>query len=233
MAIKSIAEELYIANEDSTMLRPTPADDQSHVHTGQSLHKENPYLTEANNLLNRVLRKPTTKSALRWINPKFFHDKAWYSWVPPHSYQMPGYYYKPVQGERHNHRDVFHRKYTGLEDDRYLNPVDGRVERLVVQSTRAIYDKENDTSWRRTYLENISPYLVRLAYWPISKMPPVTKPDVEGMQEVKDSEEVDEMLAIFSWGKDQWIHVGLRWLPACIGLLLLVSMKNPIAFNHP
>ncbi|KAH9210147.1 hypothetical protein DL95DRAFT_308442 [Leptodontidium sp. 2 PMI_412] len=99
--------------------------------------------------------------------------------------------------------DVFRRKTRGRVEDRYVDPTDGRLGVLVIQASTSIYNSRNKTTWRRTYIENVSPYFVRLAYWPMSG----------------NHQNPDE------WGRDRWIYVGLRWLPSCIGIL--ISMFGP------
>ncbi|KAH7363891.1 hypothetical protein BKA65DRAFT_489875 [Rhexocercosporidium sp. MPI-PUGE-AT-0058] len=161
--------------------------------------------------------------------------------LPPYSYQLPGRYYKIAalllnppeqyntaaldtyidpcldddekkersQDEKAEKRakrdqfkylDVFRRKIRERVEDRYVDPIDGRLGILVVQATTAVYNSRNKTTWRRTYIENISPYFVRLAYWPTATIE-------KGLDE---------------WNREQWFHAGLRWLPSCIGILILL-----------
>jgi hypothetical protein len=185
---------------------------------------DNPYLLEADNWLNRAGHKLGLKQKLQWIDSDFFHESAWFSWSIPHSYQIPGRYYSITVGREPNgnkselkHLDVFRREHEGREDDRYLDPVDGRVQKLVVQSTRATYNQRNNTTWRRTYMRNVSPYIIRLAYWPVSSVPSSQESNA-----VTDERMSHEITAMASWKKEQWMHVGLRWLPTCIGLLIMV-----------
>ena len=206
------------------MLQPRNANNQYAYANGQyQAVEDNPYLAEANAWLNRAVQRLAVKRSLHCMNPKLFHKRAWYSWLPPHSYQLPGQYYGRivVEDETYKHRDVFRRRYTGLDDDRYLSPLDGRVERLVVQSTNRIYDTNNDSTWRRTYIENISPYLVRVAFWPTSNMPRIEK-------SADDHEDLDKMTGFLGWNQQQWTHVGIRWLPACIGVLLIVRESSHV-----
>jgi len=100
--------------------------------------------------------------------------------------------------------DVFRRKFRGSAEDRFIGPIDGRLIRLVVQSTKESYDSKNKTTWRRTYINNVSPYIVRLANWP---------------QSVKYGR-------IESWKRKDWIYAGLRWLVSSIALLIVVSSTN-------
>ena len=181
--------------------------------------RENPYLLEADNWLNRTVHKLGLKQKLQWIGPDFFHNSAWFSWSIPHSYQIPRWYYGP-KGDKKSplkHLDVFRREYEGLKDDRYLDPLDGRVQKLVVQSTKATYNQLNDTTWRRTYMKNVSPYIIRLAYW---TMPPV--PSSRESSAITDECKSHEITALASWKKEQWMYVGRRWLLTCIGLLIMV-----------
>ena len=167
------------------------------------------------------MRKLGLKQKLRRIDSDFFHNSAWFSWSVPHSYQIPGQYYSSIIEREPNgdkpelkHLDVFRREHEGREDDRYLDPVDGRVQKLVVQSTKATYNQRNNTTWRRTYMRNVSPYIIRLAYWPVSSVP--------SSQESSAVTDKRKVMALASWKKEQWMHVGLRWLPTCIGLLIMV-----------
>ncbi|KIW98631.1 uncharacterized protein Z519_00292 [Cladophialophora bantiana CBS 173.52] len=187
---------------------------------------ENPYLFDADTFLNRASKKLHMKRTFYWLDPKFFHERAWFSWTSPHSYQLPGHYYRSASGGQINiyrHRDVFRRKYAGLNDDRYLDPLDGRVEKLFVQTVNDIYDTENDTTWRRTYIENVSPWIIRLAYWPYAHMP-VAGPSFPAEYGLLES----SVAGISAWKREQWLHVGLRWLPTCIGLLLLMTFPTDI-----
>jgi hypothetical protein len=164
------------------------------------------------------------KKTFNWMHPEFFHPAAWFSWSPPYSYQLPGYYYLGLgsvsESSQQKHRDVFRRKYTGAEDDRFINPIDGRVEKLVVQSKKEIYDHKNDTTWRRTYIGNNSPYIIRLAYWPMSYL---TSRD--GKLYRKKHEYGDRRDRVISWDSDQMRQAALRWLPACLGMFLLVCLR--------
>ncbi|KAH0841810.1 hypothetical protein FOPE_06645 [Fonsecaea pedrosoi] len=200
-------------------------EDDYEVH-GVKEPDDNPYRLDADSKLNRLSNNLHLKRVFSWLDPKFFHERAWFSWTSPHSYQLPGHYYRSASGGRLNvyrHRDVFRRKYAGLNDDRYLNPLDGRVEKLCVQTVNELYDADNETTWRRTYIENVSPWLIRLAYWPYSHMPvPSSSSDLAyGLRESSST-------GIGAWEQEQWLHVGLRWLPTCIGLLVLMIFPTDV-----
>jgi hypothetical protein len=197
----------------------------------------NPYQSEAQSGLNRAVQGIGLKSVLHWAHPWFFHRYAIFNWTPPYSYQLPGRFYKANKisqntlgeievdtdldqdeiKERERDRlaeskakqdhlkylDVFRRKTRGKIEDRCLNPTDGQLGILVVQSTSAVYNERNRTTWRRTYIENISSYIVRLAYWPTA-----------GIERSFDD-----------WQREDWLYAGLRWLPSCIGLLIVVRFE--------
>lgn len=135
---------------------------------------------------------------LHKMHPYFFHPRAKYSWAYPNSYQLAGQSYTARIHWRH--RDAMRRLWNGMDDDRYLSPFDGRVKDLVVQTTNEIYDGRTNSTWRRTYIRNVSSIIVRVAQWPFSKVP-------------NDSIE---------WTRDNWITVSLWWLPTCITLLVVV-----------
>ena len=112
---------------------------------------------------------------------------------------MPGLLF--VSTSRARHRDLMQRVYKGTEDDRYISPWDGHVAKLVVQSAQEVYDGAQNSTWRRTFVRNISPALIKLANFPFSKAP--TDPGV--------------------WTGSDWTMVCVRWLPACAGLVFVVS----------
>jgi hypothetical protein len=98
--------------------------------------------------------------------------------------------------------DVFRRKTRRKLEDRHLDPVDGQLGSLVVQATSDVYNNRNKTTWRRTYITNVSPYIVRLAYWPTS--------------------------GTFDKNKWQdWLLRGVCWLISSIGLLIVVRLSSP------
>lgn len=111
--------------------------------------------------------------------------------------------------DRLKYLDVFRRKTRDKVEDRSIDPVDGQLGILVVQATSIIYNERNRTTWRRTYMENVSPYIVRLAYWPTSKIAHSTD----------------------DWETKDWIYTGLRWFLSSIGLLIVVCLE-PLRVWH-
>jgi hypothetical protein len=112
---------------------------------------------------------------------------------------MPGRTYETVNIFRH--RDAMRRVWKGYEDERYLRPEDGRAVDLIVQSTDDIYDGPSNSTWRRTYVRNISAFIVRVAHWPVRNVPNDPK----------------------KWTQRDWTTVCLWWIPASVCLLLVVS----------
>lgn len=111
---------------------------------------------------------------------------------------MPGYIYDMLEERRH--KDVMQRVWKGAVDDRYMSPWDGHVAKLVVQATDEVYHAPNYVTWRRTFVRNVSPIMLRLANWPMSKV------TVDATQ----------------WTDEEWTSVCLKWLPACVALMAVV-----------
>lgn len=156
-----------------------------------------PNFDAANNTIDSTSpRQPFQR--LQKFHRNFFHPRAKYSWASPNSYQPAG---KSYTARIHwRHRDAMRRLWNGVEDDRYLNPIDGRVKDLVVQTINEIYDGPANSTWRRTYIRNVSSIIVRVAQWPFTEVP-------------TDSTQ---------WSSEHWRIVGLWWLPTCISLLVVV-----------
>jgi hypothetical protein len=87
-------------------------------------------------------------------------------WQFPNFYRKPGLGYQKLA--QHRHRDIFDREWTGDYDDRYISAWDGRVSKLVVQAVDDIYDNNVTSTYRRTFIRNISPLFMRLANWPFN-----------------------------------------------------------------
>lgn len=60
------------------------------------------------------------------------------------------------------------REYVGSYDDRYISPIDGKVEDLMVQAADDIYDSNANCTWGRTFIRNVAPWYLRLADWPMN-----------------------------------------------------------------
>ncbi|KAL2862624.1 uncharacterized protein BJX67DRAFT_385432 [Aspergillus lucknowensis] len=97
----------------------------------------------------------------------------------------------------YRHRDVLSRVWEGPDDDRYLSPTDGRLQKLVVQATEAVRRGPRNATWSRTNMREVTPIHLRVVFW-------VLKDRIEGRQE----EVTAEMC--------------LKWLPACAAIFALL-----------
>lgn len=170
-------------------------------HKEELLQKHNSEISSNLKPFNEVVEYKPNKFAKPWlrrINRNFFHPRARYAWGSPSSYQLGGHSY--ISHGQRRHRDAMSRVWNKAEDDRYLNPDDARATTLVVQTTNPIYDGALNSSWRRTYVRNVSSLIVRVARWPFQNVP--------------DDHE--------KWVQKDWITVGLWWLPTCCTLLIIV-----------
>lgn len=196
----------------------------------------NPYLLEADTLLNRTIVALRIKQMFHWLHPLYFHDRAWYGWQGAHSYQPPDHYFHHHNQAlaKHKHLDAFRRSHEAYEDDKFLDPVDGRVRWLFVQTIGEIYDTNNDTTWRRTYVENVSPWLLRLAWW--SRAGFIAAKEDSSLKDDRSAERSNTIWNKFkskftTLSPEDWAQLGIRWLPSCIGLTILVSLDTWRAWN--
>ena len=112
--------------------------------------------------------------------------------------QDPGY-----QNEVHHHRDLFRRPFKGKDwIEKFLNPYDGQLCDLIVQSSDEVYNGDSRARWLRTGLRNGSPWIIRLSNWAMSR----------------DHGSEDRV------GTDIGTAT-LRWIPACLGLTIIVSFS--------
>lgn len=112
--------------------------------------------------------------------------------------QDPGY-----QNEVHHHRDIFGRPFKGKDwNEKFLNPYDGRLCDLIVQSSNEVLNLKPGARWLRTRLHNGSPWIIRLSNWAMSR-------DHGSEKQV---------------GTDIPTAT-LRWIPACLGLAMIVSFN--------
>lgn len=66
------------------------------------------------------------------------------------------------------HRDFLKRPYRGTRDDRFLNPKNGRLIKLVVQCNKGVLNGRSEASWTRKVIRNNSLWLFRVSYWATS-----------------------------------------------------------------
>ncbi|KAL5326555.1 hypothetical protein ACEPPN_004241 [Leptodophora sp. 'Broadleaf-Isolate-01'] len=82
----------------------------------------------------------------------------------PHVVQKAGSWQSSE--EKFRHQDSLQRVHEGPSDDRYINPVDGRVMELIVQCADRVYRGPRNSTYRRTYIRNVAPIMLRVADWP-------------------------------------------------------------------
>jgi hypothetical protein len=88
-----------------------------------------------------------------------------------------------------------------------INPSSGKFERLCVQTRDSFCTLENST-WDRTIIRNIAPRLFRLANFPLQAVPPAKRHQIK------------------EWTREDWISVVIRWIPASLGIVILVSFGH-------
>jgi hypothetical protein len=86
----------------------------------------------------------------------------------PHAVQNPGC--PAFSDEKFRHQDSLERIFEGPSDDRFLDPIDGAVKELVVQCVDRIYKGPRNSTYKRTFIRNVSPVTLRIASWPMSHL---------------------------------------------------------------
>jgi hypothetical protein len=94
--------------------------------------------------------------------------------------------------------------YTGIEEDRFILPYDVHLARMLVQTTDDVYDGPGNATWRRTFIRNVAPYVIRIANWPFNS--------------VKVNKEY--------WDSTDWTMIILKWPVSCLGLAIMVSCRS-------
>jgi hypothetical protein len=85
-----------------------------------------------------------------------------------------------------------------------VNPLSGKFERLTVQ-TRDSFCTLNNSTWDRTIIRNTTPRLFRLANFPLSAIPLRRRGRIQ------------------LWTGRDCVSVVVRWVPASLGISILVS----------
>jgi hypothetical protein len=102
-------------------------------------------------------------------------------------------------------KDILQReKYVLHEENSFLHPNDGRLTKLVVQATDLVFDGPDNTTWRRTFVRNTSPLVVKVANWAIDHL------------DDRDT----------TWTTWDWIKLIGKWISSCLAVLFLVSAKD-------
>jgi len=88
-----------------------------------------------------------------------------------------------------------------------INPSSGKFERLCVQTRDSFCTLDNST-WDRTVVRNTAPRLFRLANFPLQIIPS------------------GKRYLVKEWTRENWISVAIRWIPASLGIVILVSFDH-------
>lgn len=128
------------------------------------------------------------------------HPRVIRRWKFPNYYQAPGI---PHPEEVHSHhRDLMGRSKYFEPGDYYLSPTGRHLAKLMVQCSQEVYDANPNSTWRRTFVRDASPLLLRVANWVLESIPNDDRPMTH--------EETIILLA--------------KWIPANFALLFLVSV---------
>jgi hypothetical protein len=120
--------------------------------------------------------------------------------VKPHWVSRSGFAYE--DNKTYRHRDFMARVTAAYKDDRYISPNDGKIKTLVVQTVDDILSQPGNSTWKRTYIRNVSPLVYRLATWPVSH--------------------IDMRVSKPTTGED-WGWLVAKWIPVSVALMVLVS----------
>ncbi|KAJ5930394.1 hypothetical protein N7466_005887 [Penicillium verhagenii] len=116
-----------------------------------------------------ILRYKVPRTLLKGYSGNFFSPNAQYQRAYPQSYKGPGDRdYSDFEKLPYRHKDHFQRVYEGLPDERFLDPVTGKVRELIVQCADKVYNGPPNTTYKRTFIRDVSPLTLRLANWPMS-----------------------------------------------------------------
>lgn len=91
-----------------------------------------------------------------------------------------------------------------MPEDFYLSPTDCHLAKLMVQCSQEVFDANPNSTWRRTFVRDVSPWLLRVANWVLRSIPNEDRPMT--------TEEISTVAA--------------KWLPANIAILFLVSENS-------
>ena len=157
------------------------------------------------NILRGYRNAFVPRSKHRRKHPRVFRPAGWV-------YDSP---------ESHRHKDSMQRISRGAVDDRYISPYDARVKKLVVQTVDGIYrSQDQNSTWDRTFVRNVTPWHLRLAYWPTDHLDP-------------DEEDVTLGQKMLVWAK--WVpttallFIAVRCFEAAEGIRCLVHILMAMA----
>ncbi|KAJ5523775.1 hypothetical protein N7494_010425 [Penicillium frequentans] len=157
------------------------------------------------------------KTTLRGYSGNFFSKTAKYQVVAyPHSYKGPGDT-SFDKSSKYRHKDHFQRIYKGSLDERFLDPVTGKVKELIVQCVDNVYNGPQNSTYKRTFIRNVSPLTLRLANWPMSRFDEEEERKETEEKEVK-PKSLKRMLSSF--------ELLVKWPISCFLLYPVVAIPS-------
>lgn len=110
-------------------------------------------------------------------------------------------YARSAHAQTHyRHHDAAGRVFEGIDEERFILSDDVHLARMLVQAADSIYEDDSSATWRRTFIRNKAPWMIRLANWPVNTVPSSRK----------------------DWTTQDWTRVILIWPLACFGLSVAV-----------
>lgn len=91
-------------------------------------------------------------------------------------------------------------------EDYYLSPFDTHMAKLVVQCAQEVYDAQPNSTWRRTFIRNMSPFMLRVANWVLDTVPLEDR-----------SMTAEEIFVLVA-----------KWIPASAALLILMTYPTSV-----
>lgn len=122
--------------------------------------------------------------------------------------------------------------------DRYLKPRDGRLALLKVQGTDDSHHPHDHVTWKRDVIIDQTPPILKLVNWCMKSIPEFYSQSANQQQiQGQDSHSGNIMRGFLTreWrkkylGRDRQT-LYLKWIPTCLGLLILVILFSTIFPN--
>ncbi|KAK6532505.1 hypothetical protein TWF281_006694 [Arthrobotrys megalospora] len=141
-------------------LRPVSQEggDEQDPATKSGFESQTDLVGDAVNDIAQYQRRPQ-----RLMESKNSWTYSTFRWEAPNWVQDPAYIYDNTTEYRY--RDFAGRVCEKPLHERYLHHDDGTLRKLIVSCTDSIYQGPGTSTWRRTYVRNVSELTVRIATW--------------------------------------------------------------------
>jgi hypothetical protein len=144
-----------------------------------------------------------------WNNAYIAGKYTWRWGLRPRLYYPASLQYKP--GQEYFAVDGMGRRRKGTQPfECTINPVSGKFERLCVQTRDSFCQLQNST-WDRTIMRNSAPGMLRLSQFPFRGILLSKRHDPN------------------KWDNNDRLSVALRWLPATLGITILVRIPSALS----